>query len=185
VKQRQRGSTTAWIESHQELANHPKTKRFRRALGINTPQAIGHLHMLWWWALDYAQDGDLSRFAASDIAEACEWEEEPDDLYSALVEAGWIDACGRLLHWDGCRERFPWRHCGRRPPADEWRRLREFVFTRDDYTCQYCGSRSVRLECDHIFPVARGGGHEVTNLATACRSCNRSKSDKMLEEWVP
>ena len=53
----------AWIESHQELANHPKTKRFKRALGISTPQAIGHLHLLWWWALDYAQDGSLAAFS--------------------------------------------------------------------------------------------------------------------------
>ena len=41
----------------------------------------------------------------------------------------------------------------------------------------------VVLECDHVIPVARGGGHDDDNLVTACVSCNRSKSDKMLEDW--
>src|SRR5262245_27205687 len=44
-----------------------------------------------------------------------------------------------------------------RLPAGEWRLLREAVFARDDYRCQYCGARGGRLECDHIVPVARGG----------------------------
>ena len=70
-----------------------------------------------------------------------------------------------------------------RPPANVWRAIRERIFRRDDFTCQYCGVRGVKLECDHVVPVARGGGHEETNLATACFACNRSKRDKLLSEW--
>ncbi len=72
-----------------------------------------------------------------------------------------------------------------RPPSHEWRRLRELTFARDDYTCQYCGIRGARLECDHIVPVARGGTHDPENLTTACFPCNRSKRDKLVEEWKP
>lgn len=50
----------AWLRSHQELARHPKVKRLSRQLNISLPQAIGHLHLLWWWCMDYAQDGDLT-----------------------------------------------------------------------------------------------------------------------------
>ncbi len=71
-----------------------------------------------------------------------------------------------------------------RPLAHEWRVLREAVFERDDYTCRYCGARGVRLECDHVMPVARGGSSDLANLATACFPCNRAKRDKTLEEWV-
>lgn len=71
-----------------------------------------------------------------------------------------------------------------RPPANEWRMLRETVFERDDYTCRYCGERGGRLECDHVQPVARGGSHLLSNLVTACFSCNRSKRDKTLAEWL-
>jgi hypothetical protein len=70
-----------------------------------------------------------------------------------------------------------------RLPAHEWAPLREQVFYRDDYTCQYCGKRGVRLECDHVVPVSRGGHNGIDNLATACAKCNRSKSAKTLEEW--
>lgn len=70
-----------------------------------------------------------------------------------------------------------------RPPAHIWRSLREQVFERDDYTCHYCGSRGVRLECDHVLPVSRGGGHDLDNLVTACFACNRSKRAKTVEEW--
>ena len=58
------------------------------------------------------------------------------------------------------------------------------VFERDDFTCQYCGKRGGDLECDHVIPVARGGGHETTNLVTACAPCNRSKRDRTPEEWL-
>ena len=70
-----------------------------------------------------------------------------------------------------------------RPPAHLWSGIRERIFARDDYTCQYCGERGMKLECDHIHPVAKGGNHEDENLATACLACNRSKRDKTVAEW--
>lgn len=70
-----------------------------------------------------------------------------------------------------------------RPCASEWSRLRAAVFARDDYTCSYCGARGVRLECDHVIPVSRGGPSEMSNLATACFPCNRSKRNRTPSEW--
>lgn len=72
-----------------------------------------------------------------------------------------------------------------RPHHLVWRVIRERIFQRDNYTCSYCGAHGVKLECDHIVPVARGGLHEDSNLTTACRACNRSKRDKLLTEWRP
>ena len=101
----------AWIESHQELARHPKTKRLARILGISIPTAIGHLHLLWWWALDYAQEGTLECYDESDIADAAMWEGNPLEFVDALCTArfldrddngvllihDWYDYAGRLL----------------------------------------------------------------------------------------
>lgn len=70
-----------------------------------------------------------------------------------------------------------------RPSASIWARVRSAIFARDDYTCRYCGARGVRLECDHVHPVSRGGHHGEENLVTACFDCNRSKRDKTVEEW--
>ena len=44
----------AWIESHQELWRHPKTKKLARLLGVSVPTVVGHLHGIWYWALDFS-----------------------------------------------------------------------------------------------------------------------------------
>lgn len=78
----------AWVESHQSLGRHPKTRKMARLLEINTVTVIGHLHLLWWWAIDYAEDGDLSEFDAADIAVGAEWAGDPDVFVEALRECG-------------------------------------------------------------------------------------------------
>jgi hypothetical protein len=93
----------AWIESHQELGNHPKLKKLCRVLTISQPQAVGHLQFLWWWSLDYCDDGDLSRFDALDIAIGAMWDGDPTEFLNALVLCGWIDFDHdvRTIHdWD-------------------------------------------------------------------------------------
>ena len=58
------------------------------------------------------------------------------------------------------------------------------VFKRDKFTCQYCGASApdVILEVDHIKPVSKGGGNDLMNLVTACRECNRGKTDRELSD---
>lgn len=92
----------AWLESHQELATHPKVKRAARALGVGVPAMIGHLHLLWWWCLDYAKDGDLDGYEPADIADAALWDGDPLDFLDALLNCGVGDAAG-FLDRDGGR----------------------------------------------------------------------------------
>lgn len=86
----------AWIPSHQELRDHPKTRRAARLAGVSIPTMIGHLHLLWHWTLDHAPDGDLGRFDAFDLADAAMWDGEPDVLVNALVGCGPGDTSGFL-----------------------------------------------------------------------------------------
>lgn len=81
----------AWIESHEEIARHPKTKKLARKLGVSVPAAIGHIHLLWWWALNYAQDGDLSRYDNEEIADAIMYEGDAETAIEALIAAGFVD----------------------------------------------------------------------------------------------
>lgn len=90
----------AWIESHQELGRHWKTKRLARALGISLPTAVGHMQFIWWWALDFAQDGDLSGFEDREIADEALWEGDPATFRAALIESGFLDAEGSIHDWD-------------------------------------------------------------------------------------
>ena len=59
--------------------------------------------------------------------------------------------------------------------------IRQRIFQRDNFTCQYCGldASSVfstwyyaNLNVDHINP---NGGDDDSNLVTACRACNLNK----------
>jgi hypothetical protein len=77
-----------YIPSHQELRDHPKVKRLARILDTSIPAAIGHLHCLWWWALDYAPDGDVSRYDEFDLADAGMWEGDPGTFVKALQQCG-------------------------------------------------------------------------------------------------
>lgn len=84
-----------------------------------------------------------------------------------------------------------WRLRGRRrkrrrgpPRAPIPAAIRRQIYARDHYTCRYCGrhGRGVRLELDHVFPVARGGTDAVANLVTSCRECNRAKGAAVLAD---
>jgi hypothetical protein len=75
----------AWIESHQELDDHPKTRKAAALLGISVVTMVGHLHILWHWALSYAQDGDLTGFLPEDIAIGAKWDDDPERFVNALV----------------------------------------------------------------------------------------------------
>lgn len=64
------------------------------------------------------------------------------------------------------------------PIPDE---IRWTIWRRDNFTCQYCGSRE-KLSIDHIIPEANGGPMVETNLVTACKYCNSKKNARTPEE---
>lgn len=90
----------AWIESHQQLARHPKMIRLSVLLKIPKAQAIGHLHLLWWWTLDFAPSGDLSAFSSCEICGAAEWTGSSEGFVKAIKETGWIEESGKIHDWD-------------------------------------------------------------------------------------
>lgn len=89
----------AWIESHQELANHPKVLRLARLLDESRPTVIGYLHLLWWWALAYADDGNLADYSDEEIADAIGWDDDAPTLIGGLMEAGWLEEDKTLHDW--------------------------------------------------------------------------------------
>lgn len=66
------------------------------------------------------------------------------------------------------------------------RQVREEIFQRDDYTCQFCGTRFAfaDLTIDHLVPVSRGGLDEMTNYVSCCRSCNERKANLTLPDFA-
>lgn len=62
--------------------------------------------------------------------------------------------------------------------------VRNIVLKRDGEICRYCKTAIGPFEIDHIHPVSKGGTDHLDNLTVACRTCNRSKNDKIVEEWL-
>ena len=81
-------------------------------------------------------------------------------------------------------------------PPTEWRAterrkltagLRFLILRRDKFRCQLCGAdqaddSGVRLEVDHVVPVAKWGLTVESNLWTLCRVCNGGKSMHQLSQ---
>jgi len=89
-----------WFELHIGLPSHPKTARLRRRLGVGLATAVGHVTLLWAWAVRYAPNGDLSRFDADVIADASGWDDEAGLFVRALIGAGFLDESLAIHDWD-------------------------------------------------------------------------------------
>tara|TARA_B100000131_G_C17960975_1_gene550424 strand:+ start:315 stop:836 length:522 start_codon:yes stop_codon:yes gene_type:complete len=59
---------------------------------------------------------------------------------------------------------------------------RKNVLKRDNYTCQYCGVKSISMTIDHVLSRKKGGGDSWENLVAACMPCNTKKGNKLLAE---
>ncbi|MFC1991718.1 HNH endonuclease [Chloroflexota bacterium] len=64
----------------------------------------------------------------------------------------------------------------RRPHRTVRKLTRIEVFKRDNYTCQYCGTKTRNLTLDHVIPRYRAGQHTWENVVSACVPCNRRKA---------
>jgi 5-methylcytosine-specific restriction endonuclease McrA len=76
-----------------------------------------------------------------------------------------------LAHFD----RMPRRHV---------RFSRGNIFSRDRYTCQYCGASPARneLNLDHVVPRSLGGRTSWENVVCCCVPCNRRKGGRTPEQ---
>lgn len=70
----------------------------------------------------------------------------------------------------------------------------EEIWAEQEGMCFYCGERMLRdgdwfndryYNVEHLNPIANGGFHAQSNVLYACRKCNGSKSDTLVEDWMP
>ena len=54
------------------------------------------------------------------------------------------------------------------------------IYTRDNWSCQYCGSglNKSSATIDHVQPRSRGGKTSWKNCVASCKFCNRRKANK-------
>ena len=145
----------AWIESHQEMARHPKTRRVAVRLGISKAAVIGHLHLLWWWTLDFAPDGDLSGFDAEEVAAVAEWEGDAEQFLQALLDTGWLDEGRRVHNWGD--------YAGRLVTAREGIRERQ-------RRCREKKRDAVPPQNDDVTQMSRPCHGDVTPMSQLCHA---------------
>ena len=97
---------TPWIKSHTVLLRHRKVVGLARELRIPPVYAMGHLHALWHTVMEQQEDGDLSAWSDTMIAEAAAWDGEPKLFTAALRQQRWLDADGRIHDWSEYAGRY-------------------------------------------------------------------------------
>lgn len=100
----------AWIESHQSLLRHPKTISMMSSLSCERYKILGHLHALWWWGLDVAdEEGKLPAGTTPEaIADGAGWPvEDARAFVAALRKAKFMEKRGYQFHdWPD----YTWRY---------------------------------------------------------------------------
>lgn len=179
-----------WIESHVNIRTNKKLKPLCDELKISRAQAIGHLHMLWWWVIENRENGDLSNIKAKEVAKVSGWGKGHIRFFNALVRHGWV-VDGRIADWSKIGNRFIQRrrsaanhHAARRArikasPIVE-RVDRSLIVLRDKSICYICKKllKTNEVTLDHVIPLAKGGHHSYLNLRVACRPCNSRKGHR-------
>jgi 5-methylcytosine-specific restriction endonuclease McrA len=61
---------------------------------------------------------------------------------------------------------------------------REYLLAKWQHQCAYCSAANTRLEIDHVYPRSKGGSNRVGNLVIACRACNETKADQLVERFL-
>ena len=50
--------------------------------------------------------------------------------------------------------------------------------------CAYCGTTDRALQRDCVQPISRGGRYTLDNVVPACASCNASKCNSEVTQWM-
>jgi 5-methylcytosine-specific restriction endonuclease McrA len=87
------------------------------------------------------------------------------------------------------RDKFTCRYCGTKVVFPGTLRLMSILIPEDfPYHPNWKTDKThpayweLVASCDHLVPVARGGGSGMDNLVTACYRCNSSKANWTVEE---
>lgn len=152
------------------------------------PEALGILIRLVWHlavqtvnsAYDYAKDDPrlvsdearIARIAMCDVR-TLQRARPSIEQFFIISDDGW-----RLRYPNMIRLSAP---VGRENiPTD----VKHVAKSRSSGRCTYCGTTEGPFHNDHLFPVAKGGTNDPSNIVLACAPCNLAKGDKTLKEWM-
>jgi hypothetical protein len=74
-----------------QAVGHTKMKKLCRILKVPTYVSVGILESLWHLVAREAPLGDIGKLSNEDIAIGIDYDRDPVELVSALIESGWLD----------------------------------------------------------------------------------------------
>lgn len=151
-----------YIPSHISLPQHPKTRRLCRMLDTSLPAVIGHLHLLWYWAMNYAPDGDLTPFDAADIADAAGWEGDAATFMQALIDCGPGQTAGFIEQADDAMHIHDWEQYGGKLQQRKTANADRMRSARAEHVQRTCNAQDEHVQTDdteraaHVLSQRRG-----------------------------
>lgn len=169
-----------WIESHQSLLRHRKTNQAVRLLGCDRFKLIGHLHALWWWALDNAPSGQA--LADYEIVDGAEWDGNPKHFVESLSAAGFIESLpdgDYLIHdWHTYAGKLIDRRKEAVKRTQEWRRKQQAEAVGDV-------THNVPITYAHVIADRTVPNRTVPNQGTGADAPPAPKKPKKTREPKP
>lgn len=92
-----------WIRSDADLAYHGKLESLLNQAKIGRREAVGSLHLLWWFVAKNGRNGILPKMTDVQIAGICDHDGDAGRFVSSLIQCGFIDRSehGLKIHdWD-------------------------------------------------------------------------------------
>jgi 5-methylcytosine-specific restriction endonuclease McrA len=123
----------------------------------------------------------LASYCGKSVPQTIELVQELMDLGLLVV----AEAGGKTMFFVCEEDRDYWIQGMGSVVEESSKSIRERVFSRDKFSCRYCGANLERgtPTIDHIVPRCQGGGDDLDNLATCCSTCNSSKGGRTPEQW--
>lgn len=95
----------------------------------------------------------------------------------------------RVVRSKAARARYARRRAARMRRADNDLTQQQWAELRSAWGgCAYCGAAGGALgdalQKDCVLPLSRGGRYTVDNVVPACRSCNASKGNEEVTQWL-
>lgn len=116
----------AWIESHQRLEKSHKLFDLQIAMNWPKCEAIGRLHVFWWWCVDHAEDGDLRKFNDGHLALAVGLDMSAGKAFvEAMLHAGFMERSPyfRVKNWWEYFGNFLKKRYSKNP--EKWKAIRD------------------------------------------------------------
>ena len=161
----------AWIGVPVDLFQNPKIKKLRK-----DQNGDGYLIIYLKLQLLQIWQGNKTSINLCDVATIARLINEEEQFVYAAIRV--LQKIGLIsIRDDGCIETGAYGRIidPRQRSSAEYVQWRTSVFERDDYTCQLCAKRGVRLEAHHKKSWAKHPElrYEVSNGITLCYECHK------------